>query len=220
MVVQADMTALNQNPEQAISLGVLKISGPQILKEKALAGASEAGETEAIVPTRNSIRFNMIMKMIENENKDVAYLKNDPVFHELYLKDKYEHLRSSGLLSQESPDYKINKNFLSLTKVNAGRRKEALMFVFLMDKVKNEDQDAQNEEPKKSIFKKLNPRNHMHVMWTGPKRMMKEQQFIENQYPIDFSVARYDEGYSNEELNVVLPSRKPREIAVSLLWSF
>ena len=127
-----------------------------------------------------------------------------------YKKDTFD-LNTSGnnkyasFLSVVSPEYKINRNFLSLTKVSVNRRKQSFMFVFFMNKDKvNSNKDTSH--------------TRMHVL--GPKRIMPEQRVIDDQYPVDVSVAKYDDGYASREWNLVLPNKKPREVTVSLMWSF
>jgi hypothetical protein len=197
--IWADLPALNQNPDVSISLGVLKIPGSQIIQNKALDNTTEA----AVMPPKvKSIKFQMLLKEIEKENG-----KNDPIAATLFVENTYAYERSASVLSEISPDYRINKNFLSLTKVATNRRKESIMFTFLMNKDK--------------VNPNLNdhPRHRMHVLWPS-KRMMLEQMVIDDQYPVDLSVAKYQDGYAPREWNLVLPNKKPREVGVSLLWSF
>ena len=119
----------------------------------------------------------------------------------------------AGFLSAVSPDYgyRVNRNFLSLARVPISRRKRSIMFVFLMNDPNRRPTDAPSAK---------NERTRMHVLWPGTKRMRMEQQMIRNEYPVDVSVANYEDGYAPGEWNVVLPNKKPREIAVSALWSF
>jgi hypothetical protein len=49
---------------------------------------------------------------------------------------------------------------------------------------------------------------------------LKDHILIEKEYPIDISVANYKDGYAPREWNIVMPSKKPKEVIVSLLWSF
>ncbi|MBL8013817.1 MAG: hypothetical protein JNN05_08225 [Candidatus Omnitrophica bacterium] len=71
----------------------------------------------------------------------------------------------------------------------------------------------------RNAYAKSNPRTHMHVLWTGSRRLMKEQK-VQQQYPIDFSIANFDDGYSPGQWNLILPDKKPREVVVSFLWNF
>lgn len=121
----------------------------------------------------------------------------------LPAKNKYNDAESTGLMSQISPDYKTNRNFLSLTKVPYHKSRRAFTFVFLLNK----------ENRNKS-------HTHMHVLWTGSKKILREQKVVDNQYPIDFSIANFDEGYSARQWNLILPNKKPREVVVSVLWNF
>ncbi len=114
----------------------------------------------------------------------------------------------AAFLSQVSPEYKVKRNFLSLTKISTDKHRRAFVFVFLM----NNKETARNNKDKE--------RTRMHVMWTGSKKVMKEQKIIKNEYPIDFSIANYEDGYAPGEWNFILPNKKPREVRVSLMWAF
>jgi hypothetical protein len=116
----------------------------------------------------------------------------------------------AGFISSVSPNYIIKRNMLSLTPVPYQRSKDAIMFVFLMN--------GKKPDPAKAPVWRNKSRLHMHVM--GTKKLFKEQTVIENEYPIDISVSRYEDGYSSEDLNMILPSKKPRKVMVALLWSF
>jgi hypothetical protein len=138
----------------------------------------------------------------ENSSKEEIFLTSDK---------KYTRSKYAGFLSQVSPEYKINRNFLSLSKVNAPRRKQAFMFVFLMNP---------NTHPH-TLKEQVVERTRVHILWPGSrKRMGAEQKLIDHEYPVDVSVANYEDGYAADEWNVVLPNKKPREIDISLLWSF
>ncbi len=113
-------------------------------------------------------------------------------------------------LDRVSPEYKINRNFLTLNKVPTTRSKRAFMFVFLMN--------GQKKDP--GLDKEHKSRAHMHIMWPGSRKSLKEQKEIKDQYPVDVSIANYADGFSAGEWNLVLPNKKPREISISLLWSF
>ena len=119
----------------------------------------------------------------------------------------------AGFLSAVSPEYTVKKGFLSLTKVSVDRNRRALMFVFLMnqDKVDSGKLKGQVSD---------NHRTRVHVLWPGSKKIKLEQRLIEHEYPVDVSIANYEDGYAAGEWNLVLPTKKPREVKVSLLWSF
>lgn len=123
---------------------------------------------------------------------------------------QYAPGRSTDFLSEISPNYRFN-NSLPLTKVRNNPRKQSFMFVFLM-----------NKDKAKRLHRKTkdNPRSHMHLLWTGSKKLMPEQKVIENRYPVDVSIANYDDGYAAGEWNLVLPNKKPREVGISLMWTF
>lgn len=117
--------------------------------------------------------------------------------------NRYSSPRYGGFLSEVSPDYHI-KPRLDLTKVPSEQRKKAFTFVFLMNKKKPVEAD----------------RKHMHVLWTGSKKIMKDQKEFDDKYPVDVSMAQFDDGYAPGEWNVVLPDNKPREVAVAFMWAF
>ncbi len=85
------------------------------------------------------------------------------------------------------------------------------MFVFLMNNKAEENKPQEDSE---------HIRNRMHVLWTGSKKIVKEQKLIKDEYPVDVSIANYDDGYDANACNVVLPNRKPRGVSVSFVWSF
>lgn len=150
-------------------------------------------------------------KEIERWYTEEAQGSSMPVRSALGSND-IEHQRAyEEFLSSVSPRYRVNKNFLSLTQVPTQRVKDAFTFIFLMNnphyKYKNQPQEGYQ-------------RMRMHILWTGPKKMLTEQKFIKNEYPIDVSIADYKDGYAEGEWNLVLPSKKPREVKVSLMWSF
>jgi len=132
-------------------------------------------------------------------------IDEQPLLHEKKKEGKY-----AGFINAVSPDYIVNRNFLSLTKVPQDRRKRAIMFVFFMNKPK--------ADPNKVMMAKNSMRSRLHIM--APKRVVTEQKVVDDEYPLDVSIARYDDGYSADEWNLVLPNKKPREIFVSLLWNF
>lgn len=121
-----------------------------------------------------------------------------------------QYNKQKGLLDDVSPEYVVDRNFLGLTKVPQDRRKRAVMFVFFMNKHK--------VDPDKPVVLRDNTRTRLHIM--GSKKIVSDQKVVDDEYPVDFSIARHDDGYASEEWNLVLPKGKPREVMVSLLWSF
>lgn len=117
---------------------------------------------------------------------------------------------AKDLIDDVSPEYVVDRNFLGLSKVPQDRRKRAIMFVFLMNKHK--------VDPEKPVVLRDNTRTRLHIM--GSKKIVNEQKIVDDEYPIDISIAKHDDGYASEEWNLVLPKGKPREVMVSLLWSF
>ncbi len=132
------------------------------------------------------------------------------VFNGLSDPQQYIYPDRKGGLSVISSGDAVKKRVLQLTKISNHRRRQAFMFVFFMDKAKADTARAAVTQDDR--------RGRMHVL--GPKRVFPQQHVIEDQYPVDISVARYDDGYAPEELNLVVPNGKPREVAVSWLWSF
>lgn len=119
---------------------------------------------------------------------------------------EYGDFLAYASLEERKPAKKI-----ALVKVNNTRKKQAFMFVFLMNRQKPQ------EAPKEDLAKK---RKHMHIMWTGSKKLMPKQKNIENKYPIDVSIDNYSDGFVPGEWNLALPDKKPREVSISFLWSF
>ena len=106
-------------------------------------------------------------------------------------------------LSEVSPEFGINRNILGLTKVNYRQRTDrSITFVFLMSDQKDS---------------KMNTQIHLMLPF---KKYVQEQRVVQNQLPIDFSVANYGDGFASDQWNVMLPRKKPREIDACLLWSF
>jgi hypothetical protein len=127
-------------------------------------------------------------------------LNTKSMLDELSLNRNY-----SGFLSDVSPEYIVDRNWLGLTKIVGDRNKRSIMVVFCMNKKKKETQPQ---------------RPRIHILWTGSKKRMTDQMLIEREYPVDVSIANYRDGYAPREWNIVLPNKKPREVRVSLLWSF
>lgn len=119
----------------------------------------------------------------------------------------------AGFLSRVSSDYNVKKKVV-LVKAQTTRNKEAIMFVFLMNKPK----PVVTEATEKLV--KNNGRKKMHIMWTGSRKTLQEQKVIENEYPVDVSIDNYSEGYAQDEWNLILPNKKPKEVMVGLLWAF
>jgi len=131
-------------------------------------------------------------------------------FKSLSDADQYLHPGPGEIIPGISSNYLVRQGTLQLNKVANNRRKRAFMFVFLMDKAK--------VDPDRLAVVKEKPRARVHVL--GSKKIFPEQGITENEYPIDISVGKYGDGYAPQEWNLSLPSGKPREVAVSWLWSF
>ncbi len=139
---------------------------------------------------------------------DEADAMKGSVVPPLPVSNKYKE--SLGLISRITPDYKINRNFLSLSKVSINRRKEALMFVFLMNKEK--------VDPNKTTVISKDNRKRLHIL--GSKKMFPDQKVFDNEYPVNVSVSKYDDGLAPQEWNFILPNKKPREVRIALMWAF
>jgi hypothetical protein len=125
--------------------------------------------------------------------------------------------RRPGLISQLSPDCDAKHNILGLRKVPFNKDKKAIMFVFFMDK-KNDLRKAK-VLPGENVAR--DERGYMHIMWTGSKKIVREQAFIQDgYYPADVSIGHFDDGFEPGEWNMVLPRNKPRAIKLAWLWSF
>ncbi len=126
--------------------------------------------------------------------------------------------KPNGLMAQLTPDCAPNRNMLSLQKVPFNKNKRAIMFVFLMNKPKVDLRKAK-VLPGEDVSE--DKRKYMHVMWTGSRKIVRDQAlFQDGYYPADVSIAHYDDGFAAGEWNMVLPRKKPREVDISLLWSF
>ena len=108
-----------------------------------------------------------------------------------------------------------------MTKVPYNKSRRAFNFVFLLNKenIKPDRSHDIYDGRDAASLKSGKGHTHMHVMWTGSKKLMPDQK-VEQQYPIDFSLANYDDGYSARQWNLILPSKKPREVVVSFLLNF
>ena len=138
----------------------------------------------------------------------------DAVTQALYAPSIYNYSSkppSADLLSTVSPDYKVNKNFLALKRVSYTKHRETFTFVFFMNTDKIQPKNVSTAVPQRS---------RMHLLWTGPNKMMPKQKVFDDQYPVDVSIANDDDGYAEGEWNLVLPNKKPHEVIISLLWAF
>lgn len=194
---------------------------PQEIKAKSENSPVFVGDNRSIdlkpivVSKKYSQKYPQLLKSIEEE--EMQENQNSHRKSDFDIKDKvssinnFDSARRAGLISSITPDYAINKNFLSLTKVSKNRRKQALMFTFLMNKDKKEDVN-------KSAISKFSSRTRMHIL--GPTRLFPEQQVIDDELPVNVSTAKYEDGFAKGEWNFILPSKKPREVDISLMWSF
>ncbi len=204
------MSAFNETPTTHLPPGILNKHNVQNVQNL------DVIELEKL--TIDHIEKRRISLSMESITEDAA-LKS-PIaedFNSLSVGNKHVHRRYDGFLSSVSPDYKINRNFLSLTKVPNVNHKQAIMFVFLMNNNRYERKRSSSDI---NTILKDNPRTRMHVLWPGSKKINLEQKIIADEYPVDISIANKEDGYAQGEWNLVLPNKKPREVRVSLLWSF
>lgn len=151
------------------------------------------------------------------ETKDHIAASLNPLFG----KNKYAVKRPGGLMAQLSPDSRVNRNMLALSRAPYHKNGRSLNFVFMLKKSKtNADRSPDIYDRGNAADEKRRPRAPMHVMWTGSKRLMPEQKVVDVNSPIDFSIANYDDGYSPGQWNFIMPTKKPREVTVSLLMNF
>lgn len=139
----------------------------------------------------------------------------------LAAKKKYVSVHSRSLMSQLSPDTRPNYNRLALSRAPYHKNGRSINFVFMLKKANTQadrSPDIYNRGSAGQV--KGQPRAPMHVMWTGSKRLMPEQKVVDYQSPVDFSIANYDDGYAPGQWNFIMPTKKPREITVSMLWNF
>lgn len=159
--------------------------------------------------SKNTVKPKNRVWKIEPENK-AANASNDKA---LTTFNKLPQKKYAVFLKAISPEYQLDKNILSLQKVSINRRKQSIMFVFLMNQVKESETNLQQQISGK-------PHKRMHVMWPGSKFLKQQQRVIDDEYPVDISIANYEDGYAAREWNFVLPNKKPKEVAVALMWSF
>jgi hypothetical protein len=196
LLCKAEMPALNDTPNPYAPIYILKTQGSKTVQN--LEFVPRPGK-----PVRRAIR------QVEVEYRDTA--DKDPVI--LSIGNRPAHRDCDAFLSEFSPVYRTNKNFLSLSKTPFDRDKKDVSFVFFMNRNKVDPHGSK-------VLDSEDRRTKVHVLWPGSKRMNMEQTLIKDEYPVDVSIANYEDGYSPGEWNVVLPSKKPNEVKVSWAWSF
>jgi hypothetical protein len=157
--------------------------------------------------------FNLIDHVITLVDRTLPQ-KRDPLMEYLYpIHDPIKQAQGErqGLIKRVSPDYTQRQGLLTLTSSSKDRRKESINFVYHVNK---------DKRAKKSYQTKNQDRPYLHVMWTASDKLLPEQKVIKDEYLVDISVADFDEGYAENDWNLVLPSREPNEVAVSVMWSF
>lgn len=142
------------------------------------------------------------------------------VLNPVSANSKYAFTKPAGLMAQLSPDSRINRNRLALARAPYQKNGRAINFVFMIKKAKAESDSSPKLYDLGKTSKIKGHPSPMHVMWTGSKRFMPEQRIVDVDSPVDFSIANYDEGYSPGQWNFIVPTKKPRELTVSLLLSF
>ncbi|MDE2222015.1 MAG: hypothetical protein KGK03_02980 [Candidatus Omnitrophica bacterium] len=129
-----------------------------------------------------------------------------PVVH------KGRNPKYAAFLDDVSPEDQ-SEHVLYLVQVpNQTLHKDRLNFVFLMNGLK----------PSKPVYMPgdQNPHKRLHVMWTNSKKLFKKPQIYDKKYPVDFSISNYKDGYTPGQWNLVAPGKKPREVDVTLVWTF
>ena len=202
-ISNADMMVMTPAPEARIPTTIVKKQDLQTLQAQDHERLSEF--------TLNTLSIKLKKHSLRSQSKDWYIDDKDSIdrsLNDLALKKSSPY---AGFLSQSSPDYQIKDNLIFLTKVPINRDKESLMFVFLMNRPK--------VDPNKAI-EPVSNRAKMHLLWTGSKRYMIQKKVIKDEYPMDVSIANYEDGFASGEWNFILPNKKPREVKVSLVWSF
>jgi hypothetical protein len=187
------MPALNEPPNTYVQPSILKI---QDLK---------SAENREIVPIpERPVKWTVRQVEIEH-----AWGKDSITAS---INSKPAHRAYEAFLSTVSPMH-TNRKLLGLSKVPFDREKKELSFVFFMNRDKVDSRRSK-------VLDQDEQRPRMHVLWPGSKQMDMDQNLIKDKYPVDVSIANYEDGYAPGELNVVLPSKKFREVKVSWAWSF
>lgn len=113
------------------------------------------------------------------------------------------------------PEYTLSTNRLSLKKARLTMPKSSFFLFFFVE---------HNSKPKIKLKPETPPgpadAPDLHLVWTSSRRIISEQRFYKNQYPLDVSIAHEKEGYLPERLNLRLPKAKPNQIYVGVLVSF
>ena len=155
----------------------------------------------------NAVQTQNLTRINNQDLPPVIELAPIKVSAQSLVESKNVPSKYTGFISYVSSNYKFKKK-LHLVSATASRHKRAFMFVFLMN-----NRQVNQEKAEK-------PHKRMHILWTGSKKMFTDQTIIDDEYPIDVTIAPYKDGYSPGEWNVVLPNKKPREVLVSFLWTF
>ncbi|MCA9398229.1 MAG: hypothetical protein KC618_00655 [Candidatus Omnitrophica bacterium] len=130
----------------------------------------------------------------------------------------HEYDKTDNEYNFETDSYKIEDyNPLGLQKFNIKRNKRVVALTFVAVKSEKsrmarllDEEDNPQKETKK----------HMHIMWTGPKELLPEPKEYKTDYPLDISIANKKAGYKPGEVNMVLPSKKPKGVMVSMFYNF
>ena len=204
-VCRADLLTIKEPTDLNIPPSVLKENNFQTIQK---SDVIELKTIKAIYHPKHDRRMYLGL-----DNIDKLPTLNDPInvaLSPITWDKSHVHSKTLGLIPLISPYHKVREGFLTLSKVRNNRNRQAIMFVFLMNKEK--------VDPNKPTVVKNNSRVRMHIL--GSSKIFKEQKIIENELPLDVSMAKYEDGYASDEWNLVLPNRKPKEVRVSLLWSF
>ncbi len=188
------------------------------LAEFAVTGQSPFGPVQGLV---NLVQSENEWKLDNEEwfSGDKTPTKADAVTMALGQPSSDPNVNASTNLFLDSfPQYKFNRNILALRHAHTDIRKRSFMFIFFMDRPDSQQKKFYTGDLTTENQDQQRPR--MHILWTGPNKMMAEQKIIKNEYPVDVSIANDDDGYAPGELNLLLPKKKPNGVTASLMWTF
>ncbi len=155
-ICKADITVLNETPNSYISPSIVKTQDVKNVQNPDFV------EAPAKLIKRHAQRIGSEYWNIEDKKSNTLASRN-----------RHTYRTYDGFLSAVSPDYTVKRGFLTLSKVSADRNKQSFMFVFFM----NEDKSDSKKLRDSSVD---NPRNRMHVLWPGSKKIHLEQKEIKN----------------------------------------
>lgn len=102
-------------------------------------------------------------------------------------------------------------NPLNLKKSSLHMPKDSFFFFFFIDK--NKKTDEVQVKPDVEI-------PQLHLVWTASKKIVPEQKYFKDVYPLDVSIAPESDGYLPKQFNLRLPRNKPSRFYIGVLYSF